>query len=68
MRNMQNPKEGDFFFSNVQFLGFVNFDMFTTHILRNCYEKNGIYILANLKQVVTVGVNQMYCFVLRVSH
>ena len=40
--------------------------MFTIHILRNFYEKKEwTYILRYLKQVVTVGVNQIHfliCF------
>ena len=55
---MQNP-EWDFTF--YQFVDFFNFDMFTIHIFRNCYVRN-------LTQVVTTGVNEIYFFVLFVSH
>ena len=41
--NMQkknnNNKCGDIFFQFFKLLIFVNIDMFTTHISRNCYEK-----------------------------
>ena len=47
-----------YFFPN--FLIFVNFDMFPFPFLGNCYEKMDKYILNDLKQVVTVGINQFH--------
>ena len=52
-----------------QFVDFINVDMLTVIFFKNCYEKmEHIYILNNLKQAVTVEVNQLYFFALLVSH
>ena len=50
--------------------------MCTIHILGNCYEEMNedtcnlrqVVTLSNLKQVVTVGINQFHFFVSHVSH
>ena len=52
-----------------QRLIFVNFDVFTIHVSKNCYKKmKKKKKLSDLKQLVAVGVNQFYFSVLLVSH